>query len=91
MVEREEGGRRCSDAVEMEDRGGRGEAESAVLGSSVERSEDGTQRKANGSTGSAVECEYRGCGDKKKLCNEARRKRNVFILNFRWTVRSRPG
>jgi hypothetical protein len=62
---------------------GAGEAESAMSGSGVERSEDGMQRKAVGSTGSAVGAGiYHSCGIEKKLRNKTRRKRNAFVIYF---------
>jgi hypothetical protein len=79
-VEREEGGRRRLDAVEMEE--STREAESAAWRGAVEM-EDGGEHQFSG------RCGHLGCCDEKKLRNEARGKRNLF---FRWTVRrSRPG
>jgi hypothetical protein len=74
-VEREEDGRWRSDVVEMEDGGGRGGGRECGVGGGMERSSDRTQRKAAKSAASAIRNE-------KKLRNEARRKRNAFVIYF---------
>jgi hypothetical protein len=67
----------------MEDGGGRRGGRECDVGSGVERSEDGMQRKAVGSTGSAVGAGiYHSCGIENKLRNKTRRKRNAFVIYF---------
>jgi hypothetical protein len=81
-VEREEDGRRRLDAVEMEDggeRGGGGECDAGEWhGKERGRDEEeGCQERQFGGR-----CGHRGCGDKKKLRNKARRKRTAFVIYF---------
>ena len=81
-MEREEGGRRRSDTVEMEDGGGRGGGRECGAGE-----QHGEERGRDAEEGHQERrldnrCRHRGYDNEKKLRNEARRKRNAFIIYF---------
>jgi hypothetical protein len=83
-VEREEGDRRCSDAVEMEDGGGRGGGRECELGSGMERSRDGTQRKATKSAALTIGAGTVAMATRRNYATRrgGREMRSLFILKF---------
>jgi hypothetical protein len=85
-IEREKGGLRRSDVVEMEDGGGRGGGRECGAGEWHEEERRWDTEESCKEHWLGSQYGHRGCGDKKRLRNEARRKRNAW-----WTVkRSRP-